>query len=105
MDVVYLFTNSAVAQEVLKNAFLKVSEVMRAEGVCGAVYLPFRSDLANQMLVLKCAQTQGAFADRRPEVVHSYPSYLRAQVQENPGLASGLAVSAKDPAPVPEEGS
>ena len=49
---------------------LKVSEVMRAAGVCSAVYLSFRSDLSNQMLTLKCAQTQGAFAERRPEVVH-----------------------------------
>ena len=52
---------------------LKVSEVMRAAGVRDAVYLPFRSDLANQMLVLKCTQTQGAFADRRAEVVRGIP--------------------------------
>jgi len=48
---------------------LKVSEVMRAAGVSRAVWLPFRSDLSNKLLALKCEQTQGAFAERRPEVV------------------------------------
>ena len=48
---------------------LKVSEVMRAAGVSRAVWLPFRSDLSNKLLALKCEQTQGAFSERRPEVV------------------------------------
>ena len=48
---------------------LKVSEVMRAAGACGAVYLAYRSDLSNQMLALKSVETQGAFSERRPEVV------------------------------------
>jgi len=53
---------------------LKVSDVMRAAGVCRAVWLPFRSDLSNQLLTLKCAQTQGAFAERRREVLgHGIP--------------------------------
>ena len=52
---------------------LKVSEVMRVARVCRAVYLPFRSDLANQMLALKCAETQGAFSERRPEVANGIP--------------------------------
>ena len=52
---------------------LKVSEVMRAAGVSRAVWLPFRSDLSNKLLALKCEQTQGAFSERRPEVVGSIP--------------------------------
>ena len=48
---------------------LKVSEVMRAAGVCRAVWLSFRSDLSNKLLALKCEQTQGAFEERRPEAV------------------------------------
>ena len=48
---------------------LKVSEVMRAAGVCRAVWLSFRSDLSNKLLALKCEQSQGAFEERRPELV------------------------------------
>ena len=49
---------------------LRVSQVMRAAGACSAVYLSYRSDLSNQMLALKSAETQGAFSERRPEVVN-----------------------------------
>jgi hypothetical protein len=48
---------------------LKISEVMRAAGVWKAVWSSFRSDLANQMLSLKCASTGGSFSERRPEMV------------------------------------
>jgi hypothetical protein len=48
---------------------LRISEIMRAAGVWSAVWASFRSDLANQMLALKCAETNGRFADRRPETV------------------------------------
>ena len=48
---------------------LKISEIMRVAGVWKAVWSSFRSDLANQMLSLKCEETQGAFADRRQEIV------------------------------------
>jgi prophage antirepressor-like protein len=48
---------------------LRVTEVMRAAGVWRAVWLSYRSDLANQMLVLKCDETQGSFSERRQETV------------------------------------
>jgi hypothetical protein len=48
---------------------LKISEVMRAAGVWKAVWSSFRSDLANQMLALKCAETDGSFSARRAETV------------------------------------
>jgi hypothetical protein len=48
---------------------LKISEVMRVAGVWKAVWSSFRSDLANQMLSLKCADTEGSFSARRPETV------------------------------------
>ena len=48
---------------------LKISEIMRVAGVWKAVWASFRSDLANQMLCLKCEET-GGFADRRLEIVH-----------------------------------
>jgi len=48
---------------------LKISEVMRVAGVWRGVRSAFRSDLANQMLSLKCADTEGAFSARRCETV------------------------------------
>jgi len=48
---------------------LKISEVMRVAGVWRAVWSSFRSDLSNQMLSLKCANTNGSFSDRREETV------------------------------------
>jgi prophage antirepressor-like protein len=51
---------------------LKISEVMHAAGVWTAVWASFRSDLANQMLSLKCAETAGSFSDRRQEMVQGH---------------------------------
>ena len=51
---------------------LKISEVMRAAGVWTAVWSSFRSDLANQMLSLKCAETDGSFSGRRQETVQGH---------------------------------
>ena len=51
---------------------LKVSEVMRVAGVWTAVWSSFRSDLANQMLSLKCAETAGTFSGRRQEIVQGH---------------------------------
>ena len=51
---------------------LKVSEIMRVAGVWKAVWSSFRSDLANQMLSLKCSETQGSFSARRPETVRGH---------------------------------
>lgn len=51
---------------------LKISEIMRAAGVWKAVWDSFRSDLANQMLSLKCAETDGSFSDHRPETVRGH---------------------------------
>lgn len=48
---------------------LKVSEVMQAAGVWRAVWSSYRSDLANQMLSLKCIETSGGFSSRRSERV------------------------------------
>jgi hypothetical protein len=48
---------------------LKICEVMQAAGVWKAVWSIFRSDLANHMLSLKCADTEGSFSARRPETV------------------------------------
>ena len=48
---------------------LKISEIMRVAGVWKAVWSSFRSDLANQMLSLKCADMDGSFSDRREETV------------------------------------
>ena len=55
---------------------LKVSEVMHAAGVWPGVWMSYRSDLANQMLVLKCAATQGNFSERRQEVVRGHTQVL-----------------------------
>ena len=51
---------------------LKISEIMRAAGVWSGVWSSFRSDLSNQMLFLKCAETEAAFAARRPETVRGH---------------------------------
>jgi hypothetical protein len=51
---------------------LKISEIMRVAGVWTAVWSSFRSDLANQMLSLKCSETQGTFSARRPETVREH---------------------------------
>ena len=51
---------------------LRISEVMRVAGVWTAVWSIFRSDLANQMLSLKCAETGGNFSDRRQETVQGH---------------------------------
>ena len=37
-----------------------------------AVWSSFRSDLANQMLSLKCAETAGTFSGRRQEIVQGH---------------------------------
>jgi hypothetical protein len=55
---------------------LKISEVMRVAGVWTAVWSSFRSDLANQMLSLKCAETNGSFSDRRHETVQGHITVL-----------------------------
>ena len=51
---------------------LRISEVMRVAGVWTAVWSSFRSDLANQMLSLKCAETDGNFSERRQETVQGH---------------------------------
>jgi prophage antirepressor-like protein len=51
---------------------LKISEIMHAAGVWQAVWPSYRSDLANQMLSLKCAETGASFSARRPETVRGH---------------------------------
>jgi hypothetical protein len=50
---------------------LKISHIMACAGVWEPVRLAYRSDLSNQMLSLKCADTAGDFSERRQEVVRS----------------------------------
>jgi len=60
-----------------------VSEVMAAAGVWEPVWKAYRSDLSNRMLQLKCEETNGTFAERRPQEVSSITvevhSYKRSQ--------------------------
>ena len=51
---------------------LKISEIMSTAGVWQAVWPGYRSDLANQMLSLKCAETGASFSARRPEIVQGH---------------------------------
>ena len=51
---------------------LTVSEIMMTAGVWQAVWSSYRSDLSNQMLSLKCAETGASFSARRPEVVQGH---------------------------------
>ncbi len=48
---------------------LRISEIMSVAGVWKAVWSIYRSDLANQMLALKCSATAAEFSDKRPESV------------------------------------
>jgi hypothetical protein len=48
---------------------LKISEIMEVAGVWKPVWCSYRSDLANRMLSLKCAETNALFADKRPAIV------------------------------------
>ena len=45
---------------------------MVTAGVWQAVWPSYRSDLANQMLSLKCAETSASFSARRPEIVQGH---------------------------------
>jgi prophage antirepressor-like protein len=63
---------------------LRVSEVMARAGVWDPVWKAYRSDLSNRMLQLKCEETHGAFAERRPQevsgsVMVDVHSYKRSQ--------------------------
>ena len=51
---------------------LKISEIMSTAGVWRAVWSSYRSDLANHMLSLKCAETGASFSARRPEIVQGH---------------------------------
>jgi len=51
---------------------LRISEIMRAAGVWKGVWTSFKSDLSNQMLFLKCAETKAAFSARREETVRGH---------------------------------
>jgi hypothetical protein len=51
---------------------LKISEIMSTAGVWRAVWSSYRSDLANRMLSLKCAETGATFSARRPEIVQGH---------------------------------
>lgn len=51
---------------------LKISEIMSKAGVWQAVWSSYRSDLANQMLSLKCTETGASFSARRPEIVQGH---------------------------------
>jgi hypothetical protein len=51
---------------------LKISDIMSTAGVWQAVWPGYRSDLANQMLSLKCAETGASFSARRPEIVQGH---------------------------------
>jgi len=57
---------------------LKISHVMQEAGVWKGVWSSFRSDLSNQMLVLKCADTNADFSARRLEVVRGNQVHVHA---------------------------
>ena len=62
---------------------LKISDIMREAGVWKAVWATFGSDLANQMLSLKCAETDGSFAERRTETVQGHIHVLVHKYKKN----------------------
>jgi prophage antirepressor-like protein len=68
-ETVGIVRGDSSGEEQADEDVLKVSEVMRAAGVWRAVWLSYRSDLSNQMLVLKCEESQGSFSERRQETV------------------------------------
>ena len=49
---------------------LKVSEVLRQGQVWGPVWKAFMSDVSNAMLQPKCAEMNGAFTEKRPQVIN-----------------------------------
>jgi hypothetical protein len=52
-----------------EDVVLRVSDVMREAGVWDPVWKVYQSDLSNRMLQIKCKVTDGAFSDRRPQLV------------------------------------
>jgi len=52
-----------------EEVLLRVSEVMREAFVWEPVWKVYLSDLSNRMLQIKCEATDGAFSDRRPQLV------------------------------------
>jgi hypothetical protein len=51
---------------------LSISEIMRVAGVWKGVWLVYRSDLSNELHMLKCRETCGDFSDRRPQTVRDH---------------------------------
>ena len=51
---------------------LKIYEIMEKAEVWKGIWNTYRTDLSNEMHILKCAETGGQFSDRRPEVVRGH---------------------------------